>query len=129
MKITRLLHGIERKLHCNHRVDGASIDSTKVVSDLKQTNKKVSHDDCSSHVDGNDDADGSVGECGCGNDNCTKRRIYIREGKAKCIVCMYYSEGNSEECLRDFKGCPGCQAVVCRKHWREFDHNVVHWIR
>jgi hypothetical protein len=118
-EMTCLFHGIERKLfHRNHRIDGTSLDARNVVLGPNQTIKPVSDDKPSGHSDKN-----------CYADECTERRVYMREGKAKCVVCMYHSKGNAKGCHRDSKGCPGCQAVVCRKHWREFDHNVVHWIQ
>lgn len=132
-----ILHGIETRLwhrrdtRCHDTTPHASAAATaKLMMDPNNTNRTAPHDDhCSVHSTDDKIVDHDYCSSCCDGENCSKQRAHIREGKAKCIVCMYYCQGNAKECHRDFKGCPGCHAVVCRKHWKEFDHRVDHWIR
>ncbi|KAL3911419.1 MAG: hypothetical protein SGILL_007287 [Bacillariaceae sp.] len=61
---------------------------------------------------------------------CTKERKKIRPDKAYCVVCLHKSActvNSGDVCKQVKKGCPGCQVIVCKDHWDEFDHDPSNW--
>jgi hypothetical protein len=128
MTMASILHAIEIKLRHSHgrvKADHGPIHCLPVNVEDPNNDKRKSvpadlHSDASHSVSHDDDREMSQ--------NCTRRRVYIREGKAKCLICLFHSNGNAEHCNRDNKGCPGCQVAVCRKHWKEYDHHVDRWV-
>jgi hypothetical protein len=65
--------------------------------------------------------------------DCSKKREYIREGKAKCVVCVTTAQQSSDpqnaskDCARGRKGCKSCHVIVCKKHWKEFNIDHSKW--